>query len=70
MALRFYFADPTRRFVVLFLTSNMLVKRHRDFLALGFLTAVDVIGTLGLSYLTSYGVKTIAAYIISLIFCC
>ena len=36
MALRFHFAAPTRHFAVFFLTWNMLVKRHSDFLALGF----------------------------------
>ena len=42
MALRFDFADPTRRFAVLFLTFNMLANKHSDLLALGFLTGVDV----------------------------
>ena len=45
MDLRLDFADPTQRFAVLFLTFNMLVNKHSDFLALGFLTGVDVIGT-------------------------
>ena len=35
------------------LTFNMLVKRHSDFLALGFLTGADVIGTLGMPTVTS-----------------
>ena len=30
-----------------------MVNQHSDFLAHGFLTGVDVIGTLGLSYVTS-----------------
>ena len=50
MDLRLDFAAPTRRFAVFFLTSNMLVKRHSDFLALYFLAGVDVIGKLGMSY--------------------
>ena len=32
----------------------MFVNKHSDFLALGFLTGVDVIGTLGLLSMTSY----------------
>ena len=65
MALCFDFEAPIRRFDILFLTFNMLVNKHSDFLALGFLTGVDVIGTLGLAYVTPSGVDTIAAYIIS-----
>ena len=61
MALRFDFSVPTRRFDVFFLTSNMLVKRHSDFLALYFLTVVWVIGKLGLSSVISSGVETIEA---------
>ena len=52
MALRFDFSAKIRRFAVFCLTSNMLVERHSDFLALGFLTGVDVIDTLGLLYVT------------------
>ena len=66
--LRLDFAAPTRRFSVLFLTFNMMVKRHSDFLALGFLTGVDVIVTLELSSVTSSGVDTIATSRISLRF--
>ena len=40
----------------------MLVNKHSDFLALDFLTGVNGIGTLGLSYVTPSGVDTIAAY--------
>ena len=35
---------PTRRVAVLFFTSNMLVKRHSDFIALSLLDDVDVMG--------------------------
>ena len=66
--LRLDFAAPTRRFSVLFLTFNMMVKRQSDFLALGFLTAVDVIVTLELSSVTSSGVDTISTSRISLRF--
>ena len=48
MALCLDFAAPIRRFAVLFLTSNMLVKRHSDFLALSFLNGDYVIVTLEL----------------------
>ena len=68
MDLRFDFEAPTRSFALFFLTFNMLVKRHSDFLALGVLTGIDVMGTVGLLYVTSYGVDTISAYIISLRF--
>ena len=69
MALRLDFTSTIRHFAVFGLTSNMLVKRHSYFLALGLLTSVDVIGTLGLLYLNPYLVDSIAASIISLIFC-
>ena len=46
MALRLDFAATKQCFAVLGLTSNMFVNKHSDFLALGFLTGVDVIGTL------------------------
>ena len=69
MDLSLDFADPTQRFAVLFLTFNMLVNKHSDFLALGFLTGVDVIGKLGLSYVTSSGVDTITASRTPLRFC-
>ena len=69
MDLRLYFAAPIRRFAVFGLTSNMLANKHSDLLVLGFLTGVDVIGTLGLLSVTSSGVYTIAVYIIFLRFC-
>ena len=47
MALRFGFEAQTRRFGVFFLTFNMLVNKQSGFLALGFLTGVDAIGTFG-----------------------
>ena len=59
MALRFDFAATIRRFSVLGLTSNMFVNKHSDLLALGFLTGVDVRGTLRLLYMTHYVVYTI-----------
>ena len=59
MDLRFDFAATKRIFAVFGLTSNMLVNKYSDFLALGFLTGVDVIGKLGLSYMTIYGVDII-----------
>ena len=69
MDLSFYFAAPTRRFAVFGLTPNMLVKIHSDLLALGFLTDVVVIGTLGLLCVSSSRVYTIKVSRISLIFC-
>ena len=69
MALSLDLSDTKRRFSVLGLTSNMLVNKHSDLLALGFLTSVDVIGTLGLSSVTTAGVDSISAPIIPLIFC-
>ena len=62
------FAATIRRFAFFGLRSNMLVKRHSAFLALGFFNGVDVIGTLVLLSVTPYVVDTIAASIISLIF--
>ena len=56
MDLRLYFAATKRHFAVLGLTSNMVVNKHSDFLAFGFLTDVDVIGTLGMLSVTPYGV--------------
>ena len=40
---RFDFAGTKRRLAALGLTSNMFVNKHSDFLALGFLTGVDII---------------------------
>ena len=68
MALRFDFASTIRQFSVFGLTSNILVNKHSDFLALGVLTGVDVIVTLVLFYVTPSGVDTTAASIISLSF--
>ena len=45
----------------MFLTYNMLVNKHNDFLALGFLNGVDVIGILGLLFMRSCRFNTIAA---------
>ena len=50
-------------------TSNMSVNKHSDLLALGFLTGVDIIFTLGLLSMTPSGVDSIEASIISLRFC-
>ena len=69
MALCSDFAATIQRFTIFGITSNMLVKRHYDFLALVFLNGVDAIGKLGLLYVTPIGVETIAAYSISLRFC-
>ena len=41
----------------------MLVNKHSDFLAVGFLTGVDVIGALGLLYVFHSGVDTIVALV-------
>ena len=66
MNLCFGFAAPIRCFAVFFLTSNMMVKRHSDFLVLCFLTGVDFIGALVMLSVTHSGVYTIAASRISL----
>ena len=68
MALRFDFADTKRRFAVFGLTFNMLVNKRSYLLSLGFLTGVDVIGTLGLSSVIPSGVDTMSACSISLRF--
>ena len=44
----------------------MLVKRHSDFLALGFLTGGCVMGDIGLVLVNPSGLETIATSIISL----
>ena len=46
--MRFDLEDPTRQVAVFFFMSYMVVKRHSDFLALSFLTDVDVMGDMGL----------------------
>ena len=69
MDLRLDFATTKRRLAVLGWTSNMFVNKHSDFLALVFLTGVDVICTLVLLSVTAYGVDIIAASIIYLRFC-
>ena len=66
MALRMDFAATKQRWAVVGLTANIFVNKHSDFLALGFLTGVDVICTLWLLSVTPYGVDSIAASIISL----
>ena len=68
MDLRLDFVATKRRLAVVGLTANMVVNKHSDFLALGFLIGVDVIGTLGLLSVTPSGVDTIAVSIISLRF--
>ena len=68
MDLRLDFAATKRRLAVLCRTSNMFVNKHSDFLALGYLTGVDVICTLGLLYVTPFGVDSISSSIISLRF--
>ena len=67
--LPFYLADLTRRIAFFFFASNMLLKRHSNFLALGFLTGVGVKGYLGLLLVNLSGVENIAASIISLNCC-
>ena len=46
----------------------MLVNKHSDLTAIDLLTGVDVIGTLGMSYVTPYVVYTIAESRLSLRF--
>ena len=55
MALRFDFAATIQRFAVFSLTYNVLLDKHSDFLALGFLAGVHVIGTLGILSVTPSG---------------
>ena len=69
MALRLDFASAKRSFDVVGLTSNMFVNKPSDFLALGFLTGVDGICTLGLLYVNPSGVDSRSASRISLRFC-
>ena len=60
MALQFDFASTIRRFAVFNLTLNMLVNKHSDFLALGFLTGFDIRGTLEMLSVNPSEVDTIA----------
>ena len=69
IALRFDLAAPTLQVVVLFFTSNMLVKSHSSFLALGLLTGVYVMGDMVLLLVHPSGVETIADSRISLNWC-
>ena len=69
MALRLDFSATKRSLAVLGWTPNMLVNKHSDFLALGFLTGDDVKCTLGLLSVTPSGIYSIAESIISLRFC-
>ena len=69
MDLRLDFAATKRRLSVVGLTANMFVNKHSDFLALGFLTGVYGICTLGLFSLNPSGLDSIAASRISLRFC-
>ena len=52
------FVAPIRHFAVFDSTSHILVNKHSDFLALGFLTGVDVRGKLGLLSVNTSGVDT------------
>ena len=65
IVLCFNLAAPTQRIEVLFFTYNMVVKRHSDFIALGFLNGVGVMEDLGLLSVNPSWVKTIAASRIS-----
>ena len=69
MDLRLDFAATKQRFAVVGLTANLFVNKHSNFLALGFLTGVDVICPLGLLSVTPSGVDSIEGSIISLRFC-
>ena len=60
-ALLLDFPAKKRRFAVLGIISNMFVNKHIYVLALGFLTGVDVIFTLGLLSVTPYGADSRAA---------
>ena len=58
---RFDLETPTQQVAVLFFTSNMLLKRHSDFLALDLLTGVGIMGDLGLLLVNPSEVETIVA---------
>ena len=69
IALRFDLAALTRRIAILFFISNMLMKRHSDFSALGLLSVGGVMGDLGLLLVNPSRVETIANSRISLNCC-
>ena len=69
IALRFDLEAPTQQVAVLFFTSKMLVKRHSDFLAFGFLTGVDIMVYTGMLSVNPSVVETISASRISLNCC-
>ena len=68
MDLRLYFAAAKQSFAVVGLTSNIFVNKPSYFLALGFLTGVDGICTLGLLSVDTSGVDSREASRISLRF--
>ena len=68
MALRLDFVATIQRFAVLGSTSNILVNKYSDFLALGLLTGVYGICTLGLLYVNPSGLDSRAYSRISLRF--
>ena len=65
----FDLANLTQQIAVFFFTSNMLVKRHSDFLAFIFLNGVGFMGYLGLLSNNHSVIETIAASRISLNCC-
>ena len=64
LVLRFSSSDSTDS--ILFFTYNMLVKRHSDFIVVGFLTGVGLMGDLEMFLLNPSAVETIASSRISL----
>ena len=64
--LRFYLASPNLWTAVLCLTSNASKNRKSNFLALGFFTVTDWLGSIGLLLVNPSGVETIAASKITL----
>ena len=69
MALLMNFAATKQRLAVVGLTDNMFVNKQSDFLALGFFTGADGIGTLVLLSMNPSGVDSRSASRISLRFC-
>ena len=69
IALRFDLAAPTQRVADFFFPSNLLVKRHSDFLSLGLFTGVGVMGDLVMLSVNPSGVEIIASSRISLNCC-